>query len=90
MALLLRGAAGLLDAAGLLELSVAVVSPELLPPQAAVIVSADAIAPAAASLFIVGILFPFVVRLLSVFGAGSPSVRTRMGVLVGGYLVRRR
>jgi len=59
MALLLRGAAGLLDAMGLLEPSFAVVSPELLPPQAAVMVSADAIAPAAAILFIVCMMFPF-------------------------------
>ncbi|HVH93496.1 MAG TPA: hypothetical protein VM688_01105 [Nocardioidaceae bacterium] len=57
MALLLRGDAGLLEAAGLLELSFALVSPALLPPQAAVNVSADAIAPAAASLFMVGIQF---------------------------------
>src|SRR3954449_6286704 len=59
MALLLRGDDGLLEAAGLLELSFALVSPALLPPQAAVMVSADAIAPAAASLFIVGMVFPF-------------------------------
>jgi hypothetical protein len=59
MALLLRGAAGLLDAVGLLEPSFAVVSPELLPPQAAVMVSADAIAPAAAILFIVCMMLPF-------------------------------
>ncbi|MFL6134987.1 MAG: hypothetical protein ACJ72A_19440 [Nocardioidaceae bacterium] len=90
MALLLRGDAGLLEAAGLLELSFALVSPALLPPQAAVMVSADAIAPAAASLFIVGMVFPFIFRLFVRLAGGSPSVRTWMGGAAVGFLVRRR